>query len=370
MIGRDVGDTPLRQKIAHLIAANGPMSIADYMALALGDPRHGYYTTRDPFGVEGDFITAPEVSQMFGEIVGAWLVHVWRMTGAPAPAHLVELGPGRGTLMADILRVAAKAPDFNEAISVHLVETSPVLKARQQETLAGTGAEAAWHASLHDVPTGPLLLVANEFFDALPIRQFVRADGAWRERVVGLNSSGVLAFGIGAGVLRTDEPDIDAPEGAVLETRPGAEAIVAEVARRIVEANGAALIVDYGHAETAVGETLQAVCRHRFTDPLAAPGEADLTAHVDFAALAKSARVEGAAVAGPMPQGAFLTALGLAARAEALGANADDETRTALDTAVERLAGHDQMGTLFKVLALTRPGAAPPPFPDAWAFGI
>jgi NADH dehydrogenase [ubiquinone] 1 alpha subcomplex assembly factor 7 len=191
----------------------------------------------------------------------------------------------------------------------------------------------------------------------------VRADGAWRERVVGVDSPGVLAFGIGASVLKTDEPDIDAPEGAILETRPAAEAIVAEIARRIVEENGAALIVDYGHAETAVGDTLQAVSGHRFADPFAAPGEADLTAHVDFAALAQSARAEGAAVSGPMPQGAFLTTLGLAARAEALGANADEETRTALRAAVERLAGHDQMGTLFKALALTRPGVAPPPFP-------
>ncbi len=354
-----MSDTLLGRRIKSLIEANGPMSIADYMGLCIGDPEHGYYATRDPFGARGDFVTAPEVSQMFGEIIGAWLVHCWRMIGAPSPARLVELGPGRGTLMADILRVAAKAPDFRDAITVDLVETSPTLRTRQTETLALAEVEISWHASFAEVPRGPLLLVANEFFDALPVRQFVRAEGAWRERVVGLDGSGRLAFGIGPGVLGEGP---DAPDGAIFEIRPAADAIVAEIARRIAEENGAALIVDYGHAETGMGDTLQAVSGHRYVDPLAAPGEADLTAHVDFAALGRGAAAGGAAVHGPIPQGEFLTALGLFHRMEKLGANADATGRAALSAAVERLTGSAAMGTLFKALAVTRPGVAPPPF--------
>jgi SAM-dependent MidA family methyltransferase len=351
-----VSETPLARKLRRLIEANGPMTVAEFMAHCLGDPEHGYYTTRDPFGTAGDFVTAPEVSQMFGEIVGAWLVHAWRLCGAATPARLVELGPGRGTLMADILRVAGKAPDFRRAISVHLVETSPVLRERQAETLAAH--EVGWHSRFAEVPPGPLLLVANEFFDALPVRQFVRAEGRWRERVIGLDGER-LAFGLGPGVLE-DGPD--APEGAIFEVSPTADALIGEIARRIVTEDGAALIVDYGHGETAIGETLQAVRGHSYADPLDAPGEADLTAHVDFAALARRARAEGAAVHGPITQGEFLLKLGLLERAGRLGAGADEAARASLRAAVERLAGPGEMGTLFKAMAITRPGVTPPPF--------
>ncbi len=261
--------------------------------------------------------------------------------------------------MADILRVAAQARDFRDAISVHLVETSLLLKKRQAETLSPTAIEIAWHTSLEDVPNGPIFLVANEFFDALPVRQYAHVAGVWRERVVGLDPAGRLAFGLGAGAL---DGGPDAPESAILEIRPAADGTIAEVARRVAKESGAALVVDYGHTETALGETLQAVHRHGFTDPLAAPGEADLTAHVDFAALARRAREEGARTHGPMSQGAFLLALGLAERAEALGAQSDAATREALAAAVERLSGEDEMGTLFKVLALTPAGVIPPPF--------
>jgi SAM-dependent MidA family methyltransferase len=351
-----VSETPLARKLRRLIEANGPVTVAEFMAHCLGDSQHGYYTTRDPFGAAGDFITAPEVSQMFGEIVGAWLVHAWRLCGAATPARLVELGPGRGTLMADILRVAGKAPDFRHAISLHLVETSPTLRVRQAEVLAAHDAE--WHASFGEVPEGPLFLVANEFFDALPVRQFVRAEGLWRERVVGL-AEGQLAFGLGPGVL-ADGPD--APEGAIFEVSPAADALIGKIARRIVEENGAALIIDYGHTESAIGETLQAVRGHAYADPLDAPGEADLTAHVDFAALARRARAEGAAVHGPITQGEFLLKLGLLERAGSLGADADEAARASLRAAVERLAGPGEMGTLFKAIAITRPGVTPPPF--------
>jgi len=350
--------SPLADRIRALIAANGPLTVAQYMAHCLYDPEHGYYMRRHPFGAAGDFITAPEVSQMFGEIVGAWLVQAWRLCGAPAPAALVELGPGRGTLMADILRVAAKAPDLRSAVTVRLVETSPALTASQAKTLAGHAVE--WHGSLEAVPEAPLLLVANEFFDALPIRQCERRDGAWQERVIALDPAGRLAFGLGPGGI---EGAPEAPDGSVLEVCPAADAVVAEIARRIVAFGGAALIVDYGHAQSGLGETLQAVRQHRYADPLDSPGEADLTAHVDFAALARRARSEGAAVHGPIPQGEFLLALGLLERAGQLGARGDAATRAGLQAAVERLAAPDQMGALFKVMAITRPGLAPPPFP-------
>jgi len=356
-----VTDTPLKRKLQLLIEANGPMTVADYMAHCLGDPVHGYYMTRDPFGAGGDFTTAPEVSQMFGEIVGAWLSEAWRMSGRPSPARLVELGPGRGTLMADILRVTKHAPDFRRAITVHLVETSPALQARQNEALAQPDMAVSWHSHFVDVPDGPLFLVANEFFDALPIRQFVENEGQWRERVIGVGGEGDLVFGYGAAMPQIKPTGFD---GAFLELRPAADSLAASIARRIAERGGAALIVDYGHADSAFGDTLQAVTGHRFADPLAAPGEADLTAHVDFAALSQSARAAGAAIHGPMTQRDFLLSLGLLERACRLGANADNEAQAMLNAAIDRLTGSDQMGALFKVLALTQDGVQPPPFPS------
>jgi SAM-dependent MidA family methyltransferase len=350
--------TSLAARIRRIIEADGPISLAAYMAHCLGDPEHGYYMTRDPLGAAGDFVTAPEVSQMFGEIVGAWLAHAWEL--APAPRiRLVELGPGRGTLMADVLRVAARHPHFCAAVSVHLVETSPVLRAKQAEVLARSGHEPVWHNRFAEVPDGPVLVVANEFFDALPIRQFIHSEGAWRERVVGLNAAGQLSFGIGPELL-AEGPE--APEGAVLEVAPAGEALAGEIARRIAADGGAALIVDYGYATGGPGETLQAMRRHAFVDPLAAPGEADLTAHVNFATLARQAKAAGAAVHGPIAQGKFLLSLGLRERAERLGAAAAAPTRETLRASVERLAGAEGMGGLFKVLALTRPGVTPPPF--------
>jgi NADH dehydrogenase [ubiquinone] 1 alpha subcomplex assembly factor 7 len=350
--------TPLGDRLKALIQANGPLSVAEWMAHCLGDPAHGYYTTRDPFGVGGDFVTAPEVSQMFGEIVGAWLCEAWRQIGAPEAVRLVELGPGRGTLMSDILRVAAKAPEFRRALSVHLVETSPALRERQAARLAASGHEIAWHSGFGEVPPGPLLLVANEFFDALPVRQFVRRDGGWQERVIGLDADGRFTFGLGPSRL---DPGPDAPDGAVLEVSSASTAVLQEVAARIAAEGGAALVVDYGHTG-GFGDTLQALSRHAFADPLAAPGEADLTAHVDFSALARCVRGAGAAAHGPIGQGAFLLSLGLLERAGRLGAATAEAEREAIRAAVERLAGPKQMGELFKLLAITRPGLVPAPF--------
>lgn len=355
----------LRERIAARIRHDGPMTIADYMAHCLADPKDGYYMRGDPFGRAGDFITAPEVSQMFGELIGAWCLAFWQSAGAPSPFRLVELGPGRGTLMADLLRMASVRPTFLQAASLHLVETSPSLRTRQAETLAGAPLAPRWHDTIDTIPDGPLIVVANEFFDALPVRQYLRTDTGWRERVVGVGDDGAFAFGLGPGKL----PDADipptcraAPPGAVLETRPAATAIMERVAGRIAAYGGGALIVDYGHAETAVGDTLQAMRNHQFADPLADPGGADLTAHVDFAALARAATAAGAVAHPILTQGDFLIRLGLIERAGRLGADRDETVRDDIRAAVDRLAGPDQMGDLFKVLAVTGTDASPEPF--------
>ena len=357
-------DTPLGRRLARLIAESGPITVADYMAHCLGDPEHGYYLAREPFGPAGDFVTAPEISQMFGELIGAWIAEAWNAAGRPTEVRLVELGPGRGTLASDMLRTLRLVPDLVAAARLHLVETSPRLRAIQAETLSTAPIEMHWHDRLDDVPAGFTLTVANEFFDALPVRQFIRTDTAWQERVVGLDADGRLAFGLGPGALAGSElpPRLrEAPAGSMLEVSPVSLAMMQALAGRIAQSGCAALVIDYGHAETGLGETLQAVAGHAFADPLAAPGEADLTAHVDFAALARAARSAGAAAHGPIGQGDFLSGLGLAQRAARLSRDADAATRAAIAAAAERLAAPDQMGTLFKVLAATPQGAAPPP---------
>jgi SAM-dependent MidA family methyltransferase len=353
--------SPLERLIREIIAAEGPMPLARYMALCLGHPEHGYYMRKDPLGRAGDFVTAPEVSQMFGELLGLWAAQVWLDMGAPREFALVELGPGRGTLMADALRAARVVPGFAEAARVHLVETSPALRAKQAETLAGH--EVSWHERLSDVPDAPTILLANEFLDALPMRQFERRGGAWRERVVGL-AEGRLALGLAPGPA---EPGAargfgDAPEGAVVETSPARELAAAEIGARLARHGGAALLIDYGHAAPALGDTFQAVRAHRFADPFEAPGEADLTSHVDFHAVTAGARAAGAEVFGPVRQGDFLRALGIEARAERLARDRDVETAAGIAADLRRLTAPDQMGRLFLVLALAAPGLTPPGF--------
>ncbi|PIO97129.1 class I SAM-dependent methyltransferase [Pleomorphomonas carboxyditropha] len=352
--------TGLEDKIRRLIAAVGPISVADYMSLVLSDPEHGYYTTRTAIGLEGDFITAPEISQMFGELIGIWCVAAYEALGRPPKLILAELGPGRGTLMADLLRAGRVDPGFIRAAEVHLVEISPELRRRQAACLTGF-ASPVWHDRIDELPDGPLLVVANEFFDALPIRQFVLSERGWRERVVGLDEAGNLAFGIGAAA-----PDLallppgagEADVGAVAEINRPAEAILATLAHRLVRHGGAALIFDYGHVKSGFGETLQAVRAHHYAEPLSEPGECDLTAHVDFDRLAQAAAAEGAAVLGPVTQGDFLIAMGLAERAGALGAGKSAADQQAIVAAVERLAGPEEMGTLFKAMAVTHPPIA------------
>jgi NADH dehydrogenase [ubiquinone] 1 alpha subcomplex assembly factor 7 len=347
----------LLEELRETIAQEGPIPVERYMALCLGHPVHGYYRRRDPFGAAGDFTTAPEITQIFGELVGLWAVTAWQAMGAPSPFRLVELGPGRGTLMQDLLRAARVRPAFLEAAAVELVETSPALRALQRERLAG--ARVAWKDRLEEVPDGPLLVIGNEFFDALPVRQYVRTERGWCERLVGL-AGDRLAFGLAPEPARIGVP---APPGAVLEVPEASLSLVRALAERLARQGGAALVIDYGFEGPAFGDTLQAVRRHAYADPLADPGEADLTVHVDFAALARAAKAAGAAVHGPVPQGDFLRGLGIETRAAALKARATARQAADLDAAVARLTGSgpEAMGSLFKALALADPRLPPLP---------
>ncbi len=321
------------------------MQLDRYMTLCLGHPAHGYYMSRDPFGERGDFITAPEVSQIFGELIGVWLASAWANMGSPTTFNLVELGPGRGTLMADILKASNVMPGFREAARIHLVEMSPALQALQQKKL---GASAAWHDRFAGIPEGPMLLVANEFFDAIPIRQFEKRGGAWFERCVG-------AEGIGLTPAALD--GIQGADGDVIEFAPQRSQIAEEIGERLVSQRGVALIIDYGHLQAAPGDTLQAIRAHKYVGVTECPGESDLTSHVDFEALGK-AIAPGQCAA--ITQRAFLLAMGLEQRAAILSAKADAKTREILARVVSRLAGEAEMGNLFKVMVATSPGMATP----------
>lgn len=364
--------TPLESRLVGLIKDHGPIRIGDFMTDALAHPQHGYYATRDPFGAEGDFTTAPEISQVFGELIGAWLVHAWTEIGEPSSFNLVELGPGRGTLMADILRVGRVRRKFLDAANVFMVEASGRMRYAQQKTLYGLGEpcaqDAAWADRLEDVPTGPTLILANEFFDCLPIRQFVRIAGGgetpWRERLVGLGPDGEsLAFAL-------SEEGHPAPDGVphgaapedVFETSEAGQDVVAQIGHRFAEAKGRALIIDYGHGRSAFGDTFQAVKGHKPWPPLASPGEADVTAHVDFGALARKARAVGARVDGPVLQRDFLLRLGLERRQAVLETSVTDEpARENLRAGTLRLVSRQEMGELFKVMAISSPSLAEPP---------
>ncbi|MEX2519883.1 MAG: SAM-dependent methyltransferase [Paracoccaceae bacterium] len=345
--------TPLEAIIRRQIAASGPISLHDYMALCLGHPEHGYYPTRDPLGAAGDFTTAPEISQMFGEMIGLALAQAWIDQGRPSPFRLVELGPGRGRLVADAWRAAGAVPGFHGAADLWLVEISGPLRAAQ----ARLAPQARHVARLAEIPPGPLFLIANEFFDALPVRQYLMTASGWAERMVGLED-GRLASGLHAAPL----PLGRAPLGAVREVNPAGNAIAAEIGARLARDGGAALIVDYGYGETppSGADTVQAVRRHAFADPLEAPGEADLTAHVDFEALAAAGAGAGARASALIGQGEWLARLGIGARAEALARARPDQAET-VAAALQRLTGPAGMGTLFKALALFAPGAPKPP---------
>jgi SAM-dependent MidA family methyltransferase len=347
--------TPLGHSIARLVAAEGPLTLDRYMALCLGHPEHGYYMTRDPFGAAGDFVTAPEVTQIFGELVGIWCVGVHEAMGSPAAFNLVELGPGRGTLMSDLLRAARVAPAFLDAAHVHLVETSPILRRAQQKTLAGFAPRIDWLERLDDLPDAPFILVANEFFDALPVRQFERAGRGWSERVVGLDGD-VLTLGRVPFLGDLPGWTAAAAPGDVAEVSAASQAVAAAVGERLAHLPGATLVIDYGHGRSSLGDTLQAVRAHRPVSILDAPGDCDLTAHVDFETLGRTMATAGATVLSPLTQREFLLRMGLEARLRTLSAAADAEGRRDLELAAERVAGPAQMGHLFKVLAATSAG--------------
>ena len=330
----------ITERLARLIEATGPIPVSTFMAEANAH----YYATRDPLGAAGDFTTAPEISQMFGELIGSWCADLWQRAGRPAGTAFAELGPGRGTLAADALR-AMRAAGFEPP--VHFVETSPVLRAAQAERVP----RAIWHGDIDDLPGDvPLLIVANEFFDALPVRQLIATRRGWHERLV---------THIEAGFVPVPGPLIPAPlapaeTGTVVETSPASLGIVRALGQRLAAQSGAALIVDYGRAASAAGETLQAVSRHGFADPWQEPGTRDLTAHVDFEALARAATAEGVRIAGPRPQGEWLRAIGIDVRAAALAKAAPDRAEE-IDVARSRLVARDLMGDLFKAMALVSP---------------
>jgi SAM-dependent MidA family methyltransferase len=350
--------TPLGEILIRRIAATGPISVAEYMAECLMHPVHGYYMTRDPLGRDGDFITAPEISQMFGELIGLAMAQCWAEQGRPSCFVLAELGPGRGTLMADLLRAASIVPGFTDAASLHLVEGSPVLRAAQARTLAG--ASPCWHGAVDTLPDGPLFLVANEFFDALPIRQFQRDPGGWRERQVAVaDGKLVLGLAMAAAYDALSHRLADTAPGEIVETCTPGATVATLIAERIARRGGAALIIDYGGWGSR-GDTFQATSAHGFVDPLAAPGTADLTAHVDFEALARSAsRVPGTFSGAMTGQGTFLERLGITARAEAIARRLSGAALDAHVAAHRRLTHPEEMGSLFQCLSVT-PSSAPP----------
>lgn len=349
--------------LKRLIALKGPLSLAEFMTEALWHPGVGYYAGSEVLGAGGDYVTAPEISQMFGELIGLWCAASWDQMGRPAPTHLVELGPGRGLLMADALRAARVMPGFLDAIELHLVEASERLRERQREHLKGSAIH--WHRDLGTVPEGPLILVANEFLDALPILQLERTAAGWRERLVDYDEGSrrfrfTLAAEAALAASLLSPQQEAAPAGAVAEVSPAAISLVINVALRLVEHGGVALFIDYGPAESGLGATLQALKEHRRHDALEAPGSADLTAHVDFAALARAAREAGAKCHGPIEQGRFLRRIGILERAERLGKAASAAHAKEIAAALRRLIDFAEMGTLFKALALAHPALPVP----------
>ena len=342
--------TPLEKIIGEIVSAEGPMTLDHYMALCLGHPLHGYYMKRDPFGEQGDFLTAPEISQVFGELIGVWCAAAWDAMGKPGQFNLVELGPGRGTLMADILIAARVMPGFVDAARVHLVEMSPVLRMLQKEKL---GPKITWHESVASLPDGPMLVVANEFFDAIPIRQFEKREGKWFERCVGMDGMGFMPAAL---------DNTQGGNGDVIELAPQRLEIAKDIGSHLAKRGGCAIVIDYGHLQTAPGDTLQAVRAHDYVPITDQPGESDITSHVDFEALGKAFEQGGAKALSPTTQGAFLLAMGLERRAAILASKADAKTKDILARSVARLAGETEMGNLFKVMVATSPNL-PAPYP-------
>jgi SAM-dependent MidA family methyltransferase len=341
-VSAKIEETPLMNILRDEIVRQGSISIADYMTLCLSHPQHGYYMTRAPFGQHGDFITAPEISQMFGEITGAYMAQQWQALGKPSPCHIIECGPGRGTLMKDALRVLQRVPGLKEGLQIGLVEISPALRKIQEITLQNFF--VTWHDNFNSVPPGIFALVANEFLDALPLRQCQYFKRQWRERCIGYRN-GALTFVLGEAV----KLNIAAEEGDVFECSPARENFVKQVCARLKCDKGFALLIDYGAEKSGFGDTLQAVRNHKFTNVLENPGACDLTSHVDFGALMKTARAEGCKPV-LMTQGEFLTLHGITERAQNLKRKNPDAN---IDADLQRLTAPEQMGKLFKVMTIT-----------------
>jgi SAM-dependent MidA family methyltransferase len=345
--------TPLQEKLVRQIAQSGPISVADYMGQCLFDPHHGYYNAREPFGGGGDFVTAPEISQMFGEMLAVWWLAGEAGLGLRNMA-LAEIGPGRGTLMDDMLRTIGKLAG-GSLPQAEMVEISPRLSAAQRAKLRGHAAKITWHSAVEFLPDQPLGIIANELFDAIPVRQFVKTRTGWFERMIRAGADGGLAFALGPSRLNVSllpAGHEGEPEGQIFEHAPARRAMAEKIAAHLKRCGGFALFIDYGHAQSGFGDTLQAVRGHAFSDALAFPGEADLTTHVDFPELAKGARGLGVHVSGVMEQGAFLRQLGIVERAEILKANTSAASSSVINTALTRLIAEKEMGSIFKVLAL------------------
>ncbi|WP_454717981.1 class I SAM-dependent methyltransferase [Caulobacter segnis] len=355
----------LLDRLKAQIAQDGPIGVPEFFTRCLHDPRDGYYAMRPDLGAGGDFITAPLVSQMFGELIGLWAIETWTRMGRPSSFRLVEMGPGDGTLMSDLLRAGKLEPDFLAAAEVWLVEVSAPLKVRQAAKL---GDAPRWVGRLDEVPVGaPMILVANELLDCLPARQFVRIKDGWAERVIGLGEDGALAFGLRGLGKSADTPIPDLliqPEGSIVESSPAQAALASDIAHRLAADGGAALLIDYGRAAPEAGDTLQAIQGHQKVDPLKTAGLADLTVWADFPAVVAAARETGAKAGPIITQGEFLTALGIEARAQAL-ATARPDRADQVARQLDRLIGEAQMGALFKVACLTAPDLSPPLFEDA-----
>lgn len=362
---------PVEQLAAQLrdrIASEGALPVSAFMSEALLDPMAGFYATKDPLSAGGDFITAPEISQMFGELLGLWAAEVWGQMGAPDPVRLIELGPGTGRMMSDVLRAARAAPGFLDASRLHLVEASPALKMVQGRTLAAAPLQARWEAQLDRIAPGPSIILGNEFLDCLPIRQAIRHRGMWRERVVGVSPDDPdrFIFGLGPVLAQADIAEIapalrEAEDGALVELRPGDAALIDTLAARLCAEPGYALFIDYGSAAPETGDTLQALRQHQKVDPLDGPGSADLTAWVDFDRLGRLALNAGLDVYGVQTQGAFLKGLGIETRAAALARNQDETGKAKLARQLHRLITDEEMGELFKVMAIASPGLPPAP---------
>lgn len=346
----------LKTKICELIAVNGPMRVSTFMTLALSDPDNGYYKNETPFGKQGDFVTAPEISQMFGELIGVWVIESWHALNRPSSFSLCELGPGRGTLMQDLLRTLKKlSPAAYQAANIFMVETSEKLTLTQQQTLSGHGNKINWSKDFKAIGKEPLIVVANEFLDALPIDQFIKVDGKWHERLIATDDKDNLFFITGDNLLDNTllpQKYLDLPDGAILELAPMRVQFVNNVLAQLKDSKGSALFIDYGSSGLPFGDTLQAVSKHEFSNIFASPGKHDLTSHVDFSSLQVVAKQQGI-LSALLTQGEFLIRMGLIERAGQLGANKSSAIQENIRRDVERLAGENQMGRLFKALAFS-----------------